>query len=181
MKAKTLSIRELCQISIFTAIITVCAQIVIPMPYGVPMTLQTFAIPLAGVVLGIKNGTIATLIYVLLGLIGVPVFAGFTGGAGIVFGPTGGFILAFPFMTLTAGIGTKKNSYPWLIMWLVIGATILYTSGMLVFSLVTSNSLLASFTFVVIPFIPTEIVKIIMVVILGKLIRQALSKSGLLI
>ena len=179
MKTKKLTIRELCSIGIFVAIITVCAQISIPMPYGVPMTLQTFAIPLAGAVLGIKNGTIAALVYIILGAVGIPVFAGFMGGIGMIFGRTGGFILAFPFMALTAGIGTKKNNPLWLVLWLVIGAIILYTSGMLMFSFITATGLAASFTFVVAPFILTELIKIAMVVLLSKLIKQALIKSRL--
>ena len=181
MKTKTLSIRELCSIGLFTAIIAVCAQISIPMPYGVPMTLQTFAIPLAGTILGVKNGTIAALTYVILGAVGAPVFAGFAGGIGILFGRTGGFILAFPLMALAAGIGAKKTNLPWLAMWLVIGAIVLYISGATVFSLVTSNTLAASFAFVVVPFIPTEIVKIVLVVVFTKLIKQALEKSGMLV
>jgi biotin transport system substrate-specific component len=180
MLIKKLSVRELCSIGLFTAIIAVCAQISIPMPYGVPMTLQTFAIPLAGAVLGIKNGTIAALVYVLLGAVGVPVFANFSGGIGMIFGRTGGFILAFPLMALLAGIGAKKDNPFWLTMWLVIGAVVLYISGMLMFSFVTSNSLMASFGFVVVPFLPTEVIKIAMVVVLNKLIKQALRKSGLL-
>ena len=189
MTTKTFPLRELCKISIFAAIIAICAQISIPMPYGVPMTLQTFAIPLAGVVLGAKNGTISTLIYILLGFIGLPVFAGFTGGIGIVFGRTGGFILAFPFMALAAGIGAsfnhqskspaskgrKKQKLAWLLLWLVIGAIFLYTSGLLAFSFVTSIPLRASFGLVVAPFIPTEIIKIILVVTLGSLLKQRLS------
>ena len=177
MSAKKISIRELCQMSIFVAIIAVCSQIIIPMPYGVPMTLQTFAIPLTGFVLGAKNGTIAVLIYVLLGLVGAPVFAGFAGGIGVVFGRTGGFILAFPLMALAAGLGSKKNNTLWLIMWLAIGAIILYTSGMLVFSFITSNSLMTSFAFVVVPFIPSEIIKIIMVVVLGNLIKRVIYRK----
>ena len=72
MNTKKLAIRDMCHIGIFAAIIAVCAQISIPMPLGVPMTLQTLAIPLAGVVLGIKKGVAATLVYILLGIIGVP-------------------------------------------------------------------------------------------------------------
>jgi len=178
MKTKALSIREVCGIGLFVAIIAVCAQVSIPMPYGVPMTLQTFAIPLAGAVLGAKKGTIAALAYILLGATGVPVFAGFAGGIGMFFGRTGGFILAFPIMALTAGIGAKKNNIIWLVTWLVIGAIALYISGMLMFSLVTSSSLATSFALVVTPFIPTEIVKIAMVVILSRLINNALEKSG---
>ena len=181
MTTKTLPLRELCKISIFAAIIAICAQISIPMPYGVPMTLQTFAIPLAGVVLGAKSGTIATLIYILLGFIGLPVFAGFTGGIGMVFGRTGGFILAFPLMALTAGIGasfkgSKKQKLAWLLLWLLIGAILLYTVGLLVFYLVTSIPIRVAFGLVVVPFIPTEIIKIILVATLGGLLKQRLSR-----
>ena len=181
MSTKSPPLRELCKISIFAAIIAICAQISIPMPYGVPMTLQTFAIPLAGVVLGAKSGTIATLIYILLGFIGLPVFAGFTGGIGMVFGRTGGFILAFPFMALTAGIGSsfkgsKKQKLAWLLLWLLIGAILLYTVGLLVFYLVTSIPIRVAFGLVVAPFIPTEIIKIILVATLGGLLKQRLSQ-----
>ena len=79
-------VRDLVYIAVFTAIIAVLAQISIPMPGGVPMTLQTFAVPLAGLVLGTKRGTLSALLYVLLGTLGVPVFAGLSGGPGIVLG-----------------------------------------------------------------------------------------------
>ena len=119
--SKIFTVRELCYISIFVAIISICAQIQIPMPHGVPMTLQTFAIMLAGVVLGAKNGTVAALIYILLGAFGAPVFSSFSGGLGIVFGRTGGFILSFPLLALAAGIGASKEKRFWLALWLIIG------------------------------------------------------------
>ena len=181
MIKKKVNIRELCQISIFTAIIVICAQVSIPMPYGVPMTLQTFAIPLAGVVLGKKNGTIATLIYILLGASGVPVFAGFTSGMGIIFSMTGGFIISFPFMAWSAGVGAARENNLILIMWLLAGTTINSLCGMLIYSLVTSNSLTASFGYVVTPFIPAALVKIVLVIAVGKSLRQALKKSGVLL
>ena len=96
-KTKTKSkieIRDICYIAIFTAIIAVMAQISIPLPGGVPLTLQTLAVPLAGIILGAKRGTMSTIIYILLAMAGVPVLAGFSGGAGVVFGVTGGFIIS---------------------------------------------------------------------------------------
>ena len=138
MNKKKFSVRDLCYMGIFAAIIAVCAQVSIPMPYGVPFTLQTFAIPLAGVILGAKKGSIATIIYILLGAMGVPVFAGFTSGLSEIFGRTGGFILAFPAMAFAAGIGGDKNNRLWLSLWLTIGAVITYICGMLVFSFVMS-------------------------------------------
>ena len=175
------SVRELCFIGIFTAIITVASQLSIPMPYGVPMTLQTFAIPLAGVVLGAKNGTVSTLIYVVLGAIGVPVFAGYMGGPGALFGMTGGFILSFPLMALAAGVGEGKNNAIWLLVsGLVIGALLNYICGMLWFCFVMSVDLEAAFTGCVLPFIPTSIVKIVLVAVLGRQVKRALVKGNVL-
>ena len=80
---------DLCMIGVVTAVIVIMAQISIPMPLGVPMTMQTFAITLAGIILGSKKGAVASLIYVLLGAVGVPVFANFSGGYQLLVGPTG--------------------------------------------------------------------------------------------
>ena len=87
--------RDICYIALFTAVIAVMAQISIPMPLGVPMTMQTFAITLAAVVLGAKFSTLSTFIYLLLGAVGVPVLAGFSGGLDKFVGPTGGFLFSF--------------------------------------------------------------------------------------
>ena len=76
------SVVDLCYIAMFTTLIAVLAQVSIPLPGGVPLTLQTFAVPLAGLILGAKRGTVSALLYVLLGAVGVPVFANFTGGLG---------------------------------------------------------------------------------------------------
>jgi len=176
MNVKNKNILQLCHIAIFTAIIAICAQISIPMPFGVPLTLQTLAIPLAGVVLGTKNGTIATLVYVLLGAVGAPVFAGFAGGLGHVFGRTGGFILSFPFMAFAAGIGAKGGR-PWLATWLVIGAAFSFLCGMLMFALITENSFVASFFFVVVPFVPTELIKIAIITAFGQTVKRTLIEA----
>ena len=168
MSNRKFSIQDLCAVGIFTAIITICAQLSIPMPYGVPMTLQTFAVLLSGIVLGAKKGALSTLVYVLLGAVGVPVFANFTGGLGIVFGPTGGFILSFPLMALAAGIGGSKNKKLLLVAGLVAGAALNYICGVLFFSLIMSADIGTAITVCVLPFILTDIIKIVLAAVLGK-------------
>ena len=91
-KAK-LSVRDMAYIAVFAVIMAVCSWISVP--YVVPFTLQTFAVFLAVGVLGGKRGTLAVLIYILLGCVGLPVFAGFSGGIGVVLGSTGGYIVGF--------------------------------------------------------------------------------------
>ena len=94
-KTKTL---DLIYIAIGAAIITVCSWISIPMT--VPFTLQTFAVFATLLILGGYRGTVATVVYVLMGAIGLPVFAGFSGGLAIILGNTGGYILGFIFIGL---------------------------------------------------------------------------------
>lgn len=77
----------------FTAVLAVLSILQIPMPTGVPITLQTFAMALCGYVLGWQSGVAATLLYIVLGTVGVPIFAGMSAGPGVLFGYTGGFIL----------------------------------------------------------------------------------------
>ena len=91
--------REAALISVGVALITVCAWISLPIG-EVPFTLQTFAIAAIGGLLGVRRGTAAVAVYVHMGLVGIPVFAGFKAGAAALFGATGGYILGFVFAAL---------------------------------------------------------------------------------
>ncbi len=73
-------------VGVFAAVLAVLSQISIPLPSGIPVTLQTFAVALCGYALGWKRGLLATAVYVALGLVGLPVFSGFSGGVGSVLG-----------------------------------------------------------------------------------------------
>lgn len=90
-----LSVRDLTFTALMTALMAVCAWITVPMT--VPFTMQTFAVFMALLVLGGAKGTISIFLYILLGMAGVPVFSGFSGGIGVLAGPTGGYIVGFLF------------------------------------------------------------------------------------
>lgn len=180
MNNNKLSTKDLCIISIFVAGICVLGQLSIPMPYGVPMTLQTFIITIAGVILGAKKGTIATLIYILIGVVGMPVFSGFTGGIGVILGPTGGFILSFPIMSYLSGKGAETGKLFWIIVFMTLGTIINYIFGMIVFSIATGSSMWIAFISCVLPFIPTSVIKIVISSMLGVKIKVKLIKQGLL-
>lgn len=175
-KQKGITIRDICHIGIFTAVIAACAQISIPMPYAVPMTLQTLAVPLAGIILGAKKGSLSVLVYVLIGIVGVPVFSNFSGGPGVISGPTGGFLLSFPLSALITGIGSRKNKRLYLTLSLITGAVVNYLCGMLFFAAVMSSGLKTAFVACVLPFIPSEIIKIVLVAALGINFKTALLK-----
>jgi len=163
----------------FAAIIAVCAQIAVPQPSGVPFTLQTWAIALAGLVLGAKNGTIATLVYVFLGACGAPVFSNFSGGIGVILWRTGGFIVSFPAVAFLAGLGAKKGKTVWVLLGLAAGTVINLSVGLFWFDFVTGFGLETSFGFAVAPFIFVSVVQTAVLPAIGKKIRVALQKAGL--
>ena len=102
--------REMVLVGMFAAVLAVISQISLPMPTGVPITIQVFGVALVGAVLGSRLGTTATVVYVLLGAIGLPIFANFTGGISSIVGVTGGYIWAWPFMTWLSGIRPKTDN-----------------------------------------------------------------------
>jgi biotin transport system substrate-specific component len=162
---------------IFTAFMAVMAQISIPMPLGVPMTMQTFAVSLAGVMLGAKRGFFSALAYVLLGAAGVPVFANFTGGMGIILGPTGGFIVSFPLLALLIGWGADKGRNE-TIAGIIAGNVVNYAVGMICFTLSTGKGLDVAFTACVLPFIPTAIMKAVAAGVVGLKIRSRVMSAA---
>ncbi|WP_372699316.1 biotin transporter BioY [Arthrobacter sp. JSM 101049] len=97
--------RDLGLISVFAALLAALTLVpAIPVgPLGVPITLQTLAVSLVALCLGSLRGTASVLLYVVVGLAGVPVFARFSGGLGVLAGPTAGYLLAFPLAALVAG------------------------------------------------------------------------------
>lgn len=127
-----LQVRDLAYIGVFAALMAVCAWISIPVPPPmIPFTLQTMGVFLAVGLLGGKRGTMAILVYILLGAVGVPVFSGFRGGVGVLLGVTGGYIVGFLFTGLTMWaaeklLGTKLWA---LAASTVLGAVVLYVFG----------------------------------------------------
>lgn len=88
--------------ALMAAVTAVAAQIVVPL-FPVPFTLQVFAVVLAGLLLGPRYGALSMSIYLLVGAVGLPVFAGLSGGIGIILGPTGGYLLSYPVAAAVAG------------------------------------------------------------------------------
>ena len=166
-----MSTRDICMMALFTAFTAVMAQISVPIPLGVPMTMQTFAIMLAGMALGARKGFVSVLVYILLGIAGVPVFAKFSGGLGILFGPTGGFILSFPLMAWIVGIGAERGGWVAGAIGLFAGTVVNYAGGMLMFCLITGQGLGAAFMACAFPFIPTAVIKAVMAALIGVRLR----------
>lgn len=177
MKKSKLSVQDICMIAFMTAVTAVMAQISIPMPFGVPMTMQTFAITLAGVILGSKKGGLSILIYVLIGLVGIPVFANFSGGIQCLAGPTGGFLISFPIMAFLIGLGADSRNKWIFLLFVTLGTLANYVIGLVFFCLVMQSSLAAGLAACVIPFLPTAVIKAVTASILGIQIQKRLNRG----
>ena len=150
--------------ALFAALTVICAQIAIPLPGNVPLSLATFAVMLSGALLGMFGGAVSQFVYVLLGAVGVPVFASFSGGLGRIVGPTGGYIIGYIFMALVIGLivtKTKKKFYIYLLA-MVAGTIVCYTLGTAWYVFSTKTALLPALTACVFPFLPGDAIKIIL-------------------
>lgn len=174
-----ISTRTIVSIGMFTAVLSVLSIISIPMPSGVPITLQTFAVALCGYVLGWKKGTASTLLYILLGTIGVPVFAGMTGGPAWLVGYTGGFIWGFFFLTLFCGAGGKQKNIVICVIFGLIGLAACHALGAIQFAAVASKDLGASFLTVSAPYIGKDVISIAGAYLVALPVKKALSAGNL--
>ena len=127
----TNKIRDLVYIAAGAALIAVCSWIAIPLPSGVPVTLQTFAVFAALGLLGGARGTAAVAVYIALGAVGLPVFSGFRGGIGALLGVTGGYIAGFIFSALFYWLITAlmHNSIASRIIGMIGGLLVCYVVG----------------------------------------------------
>ncbi len=175
-RRKKISTKTIAFIGVMVAVLAVVSPIQIPMPSGVPLTLQTFVISLAGTFLLRKWGTISVAIYILIGTIGMPVFAGFGSGIGKLFGYTGGFIWGFLFLAFFSGfqVHAKKVWTRYLLKTLLalIGLILCHILGIIQFSIVSGNPLLASAMLVSIPYLIKDVISIVAAVMIGDLLRK---------
>lgn len=173
-------IYDMAYIGVFTVLITICSWISIPTV--IPFTLQTFAVFLAVSILGGKRGTLAVVVYVLLGAIGVPVFAEFTGGIGIILGNTGGYIIGFIFsalvMWMIESLFGRKLWVQGIAM--ILGMSACYVVGTAWFMFVYMRDtgavgLSTVLAWCVLPFIIPDAVKIALALTLSNILKKPLA------
>ncbi len=169
--------KSLVYIAIFAALIAGCAWLSIP--YVVPFTMQTFGVFLALFLLGGKRGTAAIAVYLLLGAVGAPVFAGFGGGLGVLLGSTGGYLLGFLATTLLYWAimrGARANSSLWAIGTMVAGLALCYAFGTAWFVVVYARAgnavgITSALLWCVVPYIIPDLVKLALAFALSKTLK----------
>ncbi|MDR0986929.1 MAG: biotin transporter BioY [Ruminococcus sp.] len=165
------NIKLLTAAGVMTALMAVFANLSIPFA-GLVLTLGVFGVLLTGLMLPPKYAVLSIIAYIMLGVAGVPVFAGFSAGAGALFGPTGGFLFAYPVMAVFASIGCingiTKASAPRILIGLIAALTVCYIFGGGWYSLWANVNISEALALTVLPFIPFDIAKAVLAVITAK-------------
>ena len=178
---------------IFAALMAICSFITIPLGFTpVPINLATLGVFLTGGILGKKYGSISLIVYILLGAVGVPVFAGFKGGLGVLAGPTGGYIIGYLAAAFLTGLlvelvftktGTDSGQrsakastsrFIGIILAMIAGLAACYALGTAWFMISTGTGLGAALISCVIPFLPGDAAKIIVGTLLVQKLRPAI-------
>ncbi len=170
---------DLAYVGLAVALLAVCSWISIPT--AIPFTMQTFAVFAVVGILGMYRGTLAILVYILLGAVGVPVFAGFSGGIGVLFRNTGGYIMGFLFTALITGAIIKLfGKKVWIMaVAMVLGLLVCYAFGTIWFMVVYARNngavgAATALSWCVVPYIIPDLFKIALAIILTKRVGKVL-------
>ena len=171
------SLRRMVYAAMFGALTAIGSLIVIPMQ-PLPITLQTLFTGLAGVLLGGYTGALSQVVYVLLGVIGLPVFAGGKAGLGTLMGPSGGYLIGFIVAAYVIGKIAevrKKPGLAWIGLSLVVGNLVIYTLGVAQLSLVAHLSITKALLVGVVPFLIGDLLKLVTAALIALKLRNKIN------
>ena len=172
-----MKIKDMAIVAMFTALISVLSQVSIPLPVSpVPITLQTFAVYLTGAVLGSRKGTLALIIYILIGIFGMPVFSQGKSGLPVLVGPTGGYIFGFVLAVFLIGKMIEKSdriTFFRSFSAILAGLVIIYTLGVVQLKFVLGLSLMEALAMGALPYLALEFAKVLIGAYLGCKVRKA--------
>lgn len=167
------------QTAMLTAVMAVTAQLAVPLPAGVPLTLQTFGVALCAYLGGMKTGLPALLLYLAAGAAGMPVFANFRSGAAMLFGLTGGFLWGFVPMALLCACGaTCGKKVPALLSGLC-GLLLCHSGGVMQYAAVSGTGLPESFLLMSAPYFLKDVISLILAYFAAIAVQRALKAAGL--
>ena len=179
MSNKKVSVKKITTLGLVTALMCVLAPISIPTGI-VPISLGSFVVYLTVYLVGLQYAVISNILYIVIGAIGLPVFSGYQGGLAKLTGPTGGYIIGFIFVSIIAGLSLKifKGNMVAFGVGLVLGTAVLYMFGTVWFMTVMKMGLSKSLSLCVYPFIPFDLAKMVIVMIIGPMIRKPIKRIG---
>lgn len=174
---KLLTTKNIVMCAVLTALTAVLSQLSIPLPSQIPVTLQTFAVAFCGFMLGKRLGAVSLIVYALLGAVGVPVFAGFSGGLGVIVGYTGGYIIGFIPMAFLCGLGSEGKNKLLLVVFSVAGLAVCHVLGTIWFSVVAETDILSAFLVASVPYLIKDLVSVIFAYFIAAAVSKALKKA----
>ena len=161
-----MSVAAMTRAALMAAVTAVAAQISVPL-FAVPFTLQVLAVILSGLLLGPRYGALSQAIYVLVGAVGVPVFAQFSGGLAVILGPTGGYLISYPVAAAVAGLAARaardasRRRALWTsFLWGCAGLAVIYAVGAIWLSVVTDLPFAVAVAQGVLIFVPFDLIKV---------------------
>ena len=174
------------RVALMAAVVAVAAQISVPLPFSpVPFTMGVMAVILSGFVLGPRYGALALVVYLLIGAVGVPVFANFTGGLGRLVGPTGGYLISYPIAAAIAGLaagvftsrgrGSRGRAVASGTAFGLLGLLVIYALGAAWLSVQAGLSAGEAIAAGVLPFVPFDIIKVVLAALLAAAVAPQLS------
>ncbi|MCB2358578.1 biotin transporter BioY [Clostridium estertheticum] len=178
---KKINIHHLTLIGVMAAVICILGPLSLPIGI-VPISLTNLAIYFSVYVLGQKRGTLSYIVYLFIGLVGLPVFSGFSGGFTKLFGPTGGYLIGFIFMAFISGFFIDKFSTKIYMCFLgmLLGTIVTYIFGTAWLAYQLNMTFNASLAEGVLPFILGDIVKMVIASLIGPQIKKRLISAGLI-
>lgn len=158
------------RVALMAAVMAVAAQISVPLPFTpVPFTMGVVAVILSGLVLGPRYGALALAIYLLIGAVGVPVFANFSGGLGHILGPTGGYLISYPFAAAIAGLAagpihrsSRGRGMVFGTLWGLLALAVIYALGVLWLSVQSQLPIGVAVAQGVLPFVLFDLIKVVL-------------------
>ncbi len=169
--------------ALMAAVTAVAAQISVPL-FPVPFTLQVLAVILSGLLLGPRYGALSQAIYVLVGAVGAPVFAQFSGGLAVILGPTGGYLVSYPVAAAVAGLaaraarsGSRRRALWTGFLWGCAGLAVIYAVGASWLSVVSGLPLTASLAQGVLIFLPFDLIKVVLATLVAVAAAPAIAPS----
>jgi len=177
---KKMNTRQLTLIGVMTAVTCILGPLSLPIGI-VPISLTNLAIYFAVYILGRKRGTLSYIVYLFMGLIGLPVFSGFSGGFSKLFGPTGGYLIGFIFMAFISGIFIDKfsNKIYMCFLGMILGTIVTYMFGTAWLAYEAHIPFNVALSAGVLPFIPGDIAKMVIASLIGPQIKKRLISAGL--
>lgn len=171
---------QIALVALMTAVTCIMGPLSIPIPISpVPISLTNLAIYFITCILGWKLGTLSYILYLCIGLAGLPVFSSFSSGFGKLFGPTGGYLIGFIFLAILSGICFEQtNNKIWQFLGLILGTAVCYLFGTGWLCYQADLTFYQGLWAGVIPYIPGDLVKIILAILFAPIIRRRLETAG---